>query len=217
MIIMINAAFSLLFVLFIWASLASSFVAPHRVLHHRASPRGDEPCGEKGLPKRHDVDMHRRLQHINLPPQRQISTPRAKGAADQDDSQLPIDKFRSLMGNLYGVAGLAHAADCYLGDSQLLVAAGSPPTQALPMAGQALVALWCVAGPIAFGASKVGGVAADIGLLFYGAVEVAAAAILESQMPNLGSAAADIDPLTNAVVVQGIVLASWLYSKNKEE
>ena len=171
-----------------------------------------------GLRKRHDVDIHQRFQYAKLPNLRQISTLRAqRGADNQSEAQLPIDKFRSLMGSLYGVAGLAHAADCYLGDSQLLVAAGSPTAQDLPMTGQSLVALWCAAGPIAFGASKAGGVAADLGLLFYGAVEVAGAAILESELPNLGGTAADIGPLINAVVVQGIVLASWLYSKNKKE
>ena len=136
---------------------------------------------------------------------------------ETDPTDLPpIDKFRSLMGNLYGVAGLAHAADCYLGDSQLLVAAGAPPVQELSTAGQGLVALWCAAGPIALAASKVGGVAADIGLIFYGLVEVAGAAILEGQLTNFGGAAVEIDPLTNAIVVQGVVIASWLYSKNKK-
>ena len=172
----------------------------------------------EGWPKRHDGDINRRFQYAMLSTSHQLSAMRAeRGADNQSDAQLPIDKFRSLMGNLYGVAGLAHAADCYLGDSQLLAAAGSPPVQDLPMAGQSLVALWCLAGPIAFGASKVGGLAADVGLLFYGAVELAGAAILESELPNLGGTAADIDPLMNAIVVQGIVLASWLYSKNKEE
>lgn len=67
----------------------------------------------------------------------------------QDTEAQPIDKFRNLMGSLYGVAGLAHAADCYLGPSTLLVASGSPPYPDLPAEGQALVALWCAAGPIA--------------------------------------------------------------------
>ena len=162
-----NASFRLLFLLFIWTMPASSFVAPHRVLHHR----GAVNLVSGGLRKRHDGDIHQRFQYAKLPNLRQISTLRAqRGADNQSEAQLPIDKFRSLMGNLYGVAGLAHAADCYLGDSQLLVAAGSPTAQDLPLAGQALVALWCAAGPIAFGASKIGGVAADVGLLFYGAV-----------------------------------------------
>ena len=137
---------------------------------------------------------------------------------ETDPTDLPpIDKFRTLMGNLYGAAGLAHAADCYLGDSQLLVAAGAPPVQELSTAGQGLVALWCAAGPIALAASKVGGVAADVGLIFYGLVEVAGAAILEGQLANLGGATVEIDPLTNAIVVQGVVVASWLYSKKKKE
>ena len=211
-----NNPFGLLFLLFIWATPASSFMAPHQVLHHRGVVNTRIGVADD-VPRRHDVDIHWRFHNAKLPNLRQISVLRAKGDDGQNEAQLPINKFRSLMGNLYGVAGLAHAADCYFGDSQLLVAAGSPPAQDLPLAGQSLVALWCVAGPIAFGASKVGGVAADLGLLFYGAVEVAGAAILESELPNLGGTAADIDPLINSVVVQGIVLAPWLYSKNKEE
>ena len=139
----------------------------------------------------------------------------SKGETDPKDPP-PIDKFHTLIGNLYGVVGLAHAADCYLGDSQLLVAAGAQPVQELPAAGQGLVALWCAAGPIALAASKVGGVAADVGLIFYGLVEVAGAAILESQLPNLDGATVEIDPLTNAIVVQGVVVASRLYSKKKK-
>ena len=172
---------------------------------------------EGQLLRRNKVVVNRRAQYAMLPKPRQITSLSSEDGDNQDGAELPIDKFRFLMGNLYGVAGLAHAADCYFGDSQLLAAAGSPPVQDLPMAGQSLVALWCAAGPIAFGASRVGGVAADIGLLFYGAVEVAGAAILESELSNLGGAAAEIDPLTNSVAVQGIVLASWLYSKNKQE
>jgi len=167
------------------------------------------------------LPAHNEIGALTRPSQKSLMTLQGTNRdADPADDQPPIDKFRSLMGNLYGVAGLAHAADCYLGDSQLLVAAGSPPVQELPTAGQGLVALWCAAGPIALVASKVGGIAADVGLLFYGMVEVAGAAILEGELPNLdgvAAAAADIDPLTNAIVVQGIVLVSWLYSRNREE
>lgn len=144
-----------------------------------------------------------------------------KGKGDGNDepkTQLPLDKFRSLMGSLYGVAGLAHAADCYLGQSQLLTAAGSPPLSELPSAGQSLVALWCAAGPAAFVASRVGGLAADAGLVFYGVVEIAGAAVLVRSLESLaGSELPDIDALTNAISVQGIVLASWIYSRNKED
>ena len=40
---------------------------------------------------------------------------------------VPLDQFRNLMGWAYGGAGIAHAADCYGGSSQLLITAGSPP------------------------------------------------------------------------------------------
>jgi len=198
---MIKASRIVLLLLCIWASPAASFLPALPALrHHRAATI------EAELPKKHAFLLLK---------QRRNSVLGSMSGGDHDDGQLPIEKFRSLMGNLYGAAGLAHAADCFLGDSQLLVAAGSPPVQELPMAGQGLVALWCAAGPIAFAASKVGGKAADIGLLFYGAVEVAGAAILDSELANLGGAAAEIDPLTNVILVQGIVVASWLYSKNK--
>ena len=42
------------------------------------------------------------------------------------NATLPLDAFRSLMGGLYGVAGLAHAADCVVGPSALLALAGAP-------------------------------------------------------------------------------------------
>ena len=104
----------------------------------------------------------------------------------QDNESQPIDKFRNLMGSLYGVAGLAHAADCYLGPSTLLVASGSPPYPDLPAEGQALVALWCAAGPIALVASRLGALAADAGLLFYGAVEVFGAAQISTSLATSG-------------------------------
>ena len=215
MYIMPNIRCALLALLCNWTSPASSFVPRKmRDLLHRGAVSIE---AEGQLLRRNKVVVNRRAQYAMLPKPRQITSLSSEDGDNQDGAELPIDKFRFLMGNLYGVAGLAHAADCYFGDSQLLAAAGSPPVQDLPMAGQSLVALWCAAGPIAFGASRVGGVAADIGLLFYGAVEVAGAAILESELSNLGGAAAEIDPLTNSVAVQGIVLASWLYSKNKQE
>lgn len=135
----------------------------------------------------------------------------------QDTEAQPIDKFRNLMGSLYGVAGLAHAADCYLGPSTLLVASGSPPYPDLPAEGQALVALWCAAGPIALVASRLGALAADAGLLFYGAVEVFGAAQISTSLATSGGGGSvDVDALMNAVLVQGIVFASWLYSQAKE-
>lgn len=132
-----------------------------------------------------------------------------------DPDPQPIDKFRNLMGSLYGVAGIAHAADCYLGQSQLLVAAGSPAYQNLPSEGQALVAIWCAAGPISYIASRVGDTTADIGLIFYGVVEVVGALVLSKYLATVGSPVAEIDAVMNAVLVQVIVLASWIYSRMK--
>ena len=54
-----------------------------------------------------------------------------------------LDKFRRLMGTLYGIAGFAHAYDLILGGSQLLVAAGAPPFEMLPFAVQGIVGYCC--------------------------------------------------------------------------
>ena len=110
----------------------------------------------------------------------------------------PLDRFRTLMGTLYGVAGLAHAADCLAGPSALLTAAGAPPFQDLPPPVQALAVIWCAAGPLAYLTSRRGGRAADAGLVAYGVVEVLGAAFT--------------DALPNALAVQGVVAASWAYS-----
>ncbi len=120
----------------------------------------------------------------------------------------PIDRFRGLMGSLYGVAGLAHAADCLVGDSSLLVLAGAPRFTELPAAGAALAALWCLSGPISFACSKVGGRVADVGLVQYGLVECAGAA--------LAGAAYGGTALPNALAVQGVVALAWLYSNARE-
>lgn len=124
-----------------------------------------------------------------------------------------LDKFRSLMGSLYGVAGLAHAGDCYFGESKLLVAAGSPAYPDLPLEGKALVAIWCAAGPLAFVTSRTKNSSiADWGLLFYGVVEVLGAAIIKTTSSTI----TDIDALTNSIFVQAVVLASWFYSRKKD-
>ena len=123
-----------------------------------------------------------------------------------------LDKFRRLMGTLYGIAGLAHAYDLILGGSQLLVAAGAPPFEALPLQGQALATLWCLVGPLSFIKSRIGGNIADLGLIIYGLVEVVGAGAV-----RLEYGAGDLDPLVNAIAVQGIVGLSWLYSLSKDE
>lgn len=137
-----------------------------------------------------------------------------EGDDTDGSSSSDLDKFRSLMGSLYGVAGLAHAGDCYFGESKLLVAAGSSPYSDLPLEGQVLVAIWCAAGPLAFLASRNSSRIADWGLLFYGGVEVLGAAIIKTTTTI--STSTDIDALTNAIFVQAIVLASWFYSRKKD-
>jgi hypothetical protein len=128
------------------------------------------------------------------------------------DSNESLDKFRRLMGTLYGIAGLAHAYDLILGGSQLLVAAGAPPFEELPLQGQALAILWCLVGPLSFIKSRIGGNIADLGLIIYGLVEVAGAGAV-----RLGYGAGELDPLVNAIGVQGIVGLSWLYSQSKDD
>ena len=135
-------------------------------------------------------------------------------AADQNkETTDDIDKFRTLMGNLYLGAGIAHAIDCFVGPSALITSAGSPPYQQLPVEGQALVGLWCFAGPLAFWLARVGVSkeetggsleelnAADVGLILYGIVEVVGSYFL----PEKSS-------FGKAIFVQGIVLAAWMYS-----
>mmetsp|Transcript_31041 Transcript_31041/g.51895 ORF Transcript_31041/g.51895 Transcript_31041/m.51895 type:complete len:422 (+) Transcript_31041:46-1311(+) len=62
-----------------------------------------------------------------------------------------LDKFRNLMGILYGVAGLAHLFDLLIGPSTLLVAAGIPPYQQLPaVPGKLLAWVWSLVGPVAY-------------------------------------------------------------------
>jgi hypothetical protein len=123
----------------------------------------------------------------------------------------PLEEFLQLMGSLYGFAGVAHLLDCLYFDSKLLVAAGSPPFAALPVEAQALALLWCAVGPLSFVLSSTG--LGTAGLVLYGAVEVFCAAVLV-HFTNLGSA--ELDPLTNAIVVQAVVFASWLYSSQRK-
>ena len=75
------------------------------------------------------------------------------------------------MGALYGVAGVAHAADCLAGPSDLLTLAGAPPFYELPALGLAFALLWCLSGPAAYACARVGGRVADAGLVQYGAIE----------------------------------------------
>jgi len=122
-----------------------------------------------------------------------------------------LNKFRLLMGSLYGIAGISHFIDCYYGSSQLLVLAGLPTYYELPFAGQIFAIVWCLVGPLSFVLSqwgvKVGNNRlADVGLIIYGLVEIGGAAF----SPNTST-------IVNAVVVQVVVLAAWIYSCQKEE
>jgi hypothetical protein len=127
-----------------------------------------------------------------------------------------LDKFRQLMGNLYGVAGLAHLADCTVGPSQLLTMSGAPSFFMLPPEGQAFALLWCFMGPISFACSQVGGRFADAGLFLYGLVEVVGAGLIASSFTATDSTVA-MDPFANAALVQGIVAMAWVYSSQKRE
>lgn len=123
-----------------------------------------------------------------------------------------LNKFRLLMGSLYGVAGISHFIDCFYGPSQLLVLAGLPTYYELPIAGQIFAIVWCLAGPLSFVLSQYGvkvgnnGKLADVGLIIYGLVEIGGAVF----SPNMST-------IVNAVVVQVVVLAAWIYSRQKKE
>jgi len=127
----------------------------------------------------------------------------------------PLNQFRTLMGTLYGVAGLAHLFDCLLGSSQLLVAAGAPPLEQLSLSGQAYAILWCVMGPVAFGLSRIGSKTADFGLIAYGVVEVLGACLIQQQSSAVTSTDGYLNPLANAILVQTVVALSWLYSSQR--
>ena len=138
--------------------------------------------------------------------------PTVGSAVGPAEESAPLDRFRTLMGTLYGIAGLAHAADCLAGPSALLTAAGAPPFRELPPPAQALAGLWCLAGPVAYAASRRGGRAADAGLVLYGLIEVLGAALISANVD-----AAELAALPNAVAVQGVVAASWIYSSTQTD
>ena len=132
--------------------------------------------------------------------------------------QPELDTFRNWMGILYGLAGVAHLADCLVGDSQLLTAAGAPAFDALPLVGQLYSILWCCMGPVAFALKRRGKGFADMGLILYGLVEVVGAGLVHfyycySTTVASGSSTMT-DPLLSAVVVQAIVAWAWFYSAN---
>ena len=133
---------------------------------------------------------------------------------------------------LYGVAGLAHLFDLLVGDSVLFASAGIPPYTSLSPPAQAFALLWCATGPLAYTLNRIdaqsndrahsiqaqsndrgaGLSLSDLGLVVYGLVEVAGAALAM----NGSGGSSEGDVLMKALGVQGVVLASWLYSKNKQ-
>ena len=137
----------------------------------------------------------------------------------------PLDSFRKLMGILYGIAGIAHFLDLFWGGSQLFTnVIGIPSFQNLDLFGQLYAILWCAAGPIAYFLSvfkpsspevrsgdKIVFNRADIGLVFYGIVEVVGAALSSS----FAEAAPNV--VLNASSVQAIVIAAWIYSLKKQQ
>ncbi|OEU10882.1 hypothetical protein FRACYDRAFT_246757 [Fragilariopsis cylindrus CCMP1102] len=109
----------------------------------------------------------------------------------------PLNSYRTLMGNLYGIAGIAHLYDILFGGSQLFISAGVSPFENLSFNGQIYAIVWCIMGPISYGLSKISTSInnnainnnnnddsnsiskipitinlADIGLILYGIVEV---------------------------------------------
>ena len=72
--------------------------------------------------------------------------------------------------------------------------------------------LWCSMGPIAYVLSLVG--QGDGGLISYALVEVSLTALANEQFASTEemNAALSLDPVANAVLVQAIILASWVYS-----
>ena len=126
----------------------------------------------------------------------------------------PLNSFRQLMGILYGSAGVAHALDLWFGGSVLFTSVGIPAFEDLTIEGQALAVLWCAVGPLAYFLSRKAPSTsssqkrwwqADLGLVAYGLVEVLGAFLSANQ-----------GALTNAVGVQVVVLATWVYSQQKQ-
>ena len=127
----------------------------------------------------------------------------------------PLNSFRQVMGVLYGSAGVAHAVDLWLGGSVLFTSFDIPAFEDLTIEGQALAILWCAVGPLAYflsqttpsttSSSQQWWWQADLGLVAYGLVEVLGAFLSANQ-----------GALTNAIGVQVVVLAAWIYSQQKQ-
>lgn len=153
---------------------------------------------------------------------------------------LPLQSFRTLMGRLYGIAGLAHFFDCVLGDSTLLVTTAGIESSFynLPFGGQLYALVWCATGPIAYLLSTnnnhsysntnndtttiLGIEKADLGLLLYGIVEIVGAFLLAASMisattTTASANAAGLQVVYNACTVQVIIFASWIYSYQQQQ
>jgi hypothetical protein len=162
--------------------------------------------------------------HLNLNLNLNINNNNNDNQEENNEKKNDLDTFRLLMGTLYGIAGIAHAFDCFIGPSQLLLAAGYDSFYELSSVGQFVAIIWCLVGPLAFILSSTSinnassnsdnedidtGVVvtgADIGLVLYGLVEVGGAAFA----PNDGT-------LLNAFLVQVVVFASWVYSSSRQK
>lgn len=128
----------------------------------------------------------------------------------------PLNSFRTLMGQLYGIAGLAHLVDLLAGDSVLFSSAGIPVYSDLPPLGQAYAWFWCAVGPLSYWATSATSqqepsnrpsFLADGSLVLYGLVEIIGVYL----------ASANSEALINAIAVQGIVSAAWIYSSKKDK
>lgn len=129
-----------------------------------------------------------------------------------------LSQFRTLIGSLYGLAGLAHLADALAGDGALLRSAGVEPFASLGLGARAAVLVWCLAGPAAWALSRGGRASADLGLLLYGIVEVGCAAVAAAAANGAAtSGGADIGygAVPGALGVQVAVTLSWLWAKGQ--
>ena len=119
----------------------------------------------------------------------------------------PLVDFRALMGTLYGLSGVAHAADLLVGPSALPALAGAPVYAAMDPTQRALALAWCAMGPVALAAGKVGGPRMAIGgLVAYGVYEVALAAACAVTFGAAGG-----DAVTGAVGVQAVVFGCYMF------
>jgi len=123
--------------------------------------------------------------------------------------------FRALVARLYAAAGVAHAADLWLGPSALPRMAGAPPWAAMDGLERALAVTWCALGPLALVAERVGARAesrerrgrnraGELGLVAYGAFETALAGACAVAFGAAGG-----DAATSAVAVQVVVFALY--------